>query len=47
MMISLEEGKTSEMPGQLKELIGHTPKQVFVGGALGILIAVVMRYFFQ
>ena len=25
---------------ELKELLGHTPVQVFVGGALGILIAV-------
>jgi len=28
----------------LKELIGHTPLQVFVGAALGILIAIVMPY---
>ena len=28
----------------LKELLGHTPKEVFVGALLGITIAVV-RYF--
>lgn len=27
---------------QLKELIGHTPKQVFIGAVIGLLIAIVM-----
>jgi len=28
---------------ELKELVGHTPSQVFVGGVLGVLIALFIR----
>lgn len=31
-------------PEKLRELLGHTPTQVFVGGFLGILIALAMYY---
>ena len=31
------------MEANLKELIGHTPFQVFVGAVLGILVAVVLK----
>lgn len=27
--------------GRLKELIGHTPIEVFVGGAIGVLVAII------
>lgn len=30
---------------KLKELVGHTPKEVFVGALLGILVAVVLMQF--
>lgn len=30
---------------KMKELIGHTPLEVFVGGALGLLVAAVMLIF--
>ncbi len=32
--------------GKLKELLGHTPFEVFVGAALGIVYAIVMHSFF-
>ena len=35
-------GKDLNMEKQLKEFIGHTPLQVFCGGILGILTAVVI-----
>ncbi len=34
----LEDGETKYMQKDLKELIGHTPVQVFAGAALGIVI---------
>ena len=34
----------SDTEKKLKELIGHTPKEVFVGALLGIVVAV-LRYF--
>lgn len=33
--------KKSVRPGRLKELLGHTPKQVVAGAILGILVAVI------
>lgn len=35
---NLEDGETKYMQKDLKELIGHTPIQVFAGAALGIVI---------
>lgn len=32
----------SDIPGELKEFLGHTPLQVLAGALLGILIAMVM-----
>ena len=29
---------------RLKEFVGHTPLQVFMGGVLGIIIAVIIKY---
>jgi acid phosphatase family membrane protein YuiD len=40
MMEDIERGETENMPKQLKELIGHTPLQVFAGAVLGIMIAI-------
>lgn len=34
-------GNTDEVNTQLKELVGHTPFQVVMGGLLGILVAVI------
>ena len=36
----IEGGIKDEFPKRLKELIGHTPKQVYAGAILGIIIAV-------
>lgn len=36
-------GKMDEINLGLKELVGHTPFQVFVGGLLGVGVAVVMN----
>lgn len=44
MLIDLTEGHTDEMPKQLKELVGHTPLQVFAGAVLGIAIAIAARF---
>jgi len=39
----LEKGMSVDLPDlKLKELIGHTPVQVFVGSVLGVLIGVLM-----
>lgn len=46
MMESAAQGRTEEMPIHLKELIGHTPMQVFAGAGLGILLALVMNLLF-
>lgn len=43
MMRELDEGKTENMQNELKELIGHTPMQVLVGGALGICIPFLVK----
>lgn len=37
----LGRGDTEHMPKRLKELIGHTPLQVFAGAILGIMIALI------
>ncbi len=34
-----------EAGGKLKELLGHTPMQVFAGAAFGILYAYIVHYF--
>jgi len=36
-----------EAGGKLKELLGHTPMQVLVGAAYGILYAISVHYFLQ
>lgn len=38
IMRDLDEGNTDDMQKELKELIGHTPIQVFAGAILGIAI---------
>ena len=35
----------AEAGGKLKELLGHTPMQVFVGAAYGVLYAYTVHYF--
>lgn len=42
MMEDIERGETENMPKRLKELIGHTPLQVFAGAVLGIMIAILI-----
>ena len=37
-------GNANEVNTGLKELIGHTPFQVFMGALLGIVVAVVMGF---
>ena len=44
ILVDLAEGNTDEMPKELKELVGHTPLQVFAGAVLGIVIAVAAKY---
>ncbi len=39
---SMRHEKLSETGEKLKELLGHTPVQVFAGAILGIVIAVVI-----
>lgn len=41
MLDDLHHGKKIEHK-KLKELVGHTPKEVLVGGLLGIIVAVVL-----
>lgn len=43
MMRDLEEGRTENMPDELKELIGHTPLEVLAGSILGILIPFIIK----
>ncbi len=38
------QGKTENLQKKLKELIGHTKKEVLVGAVLGILIAIGLYY---
>ena len=38
----LQGGKTEDMPKRLKELVGHTPLQVFAGAVLGVMITVIV-----
>ena len=42
MMEDIERGETENMPKRLKELIGHTPLQVFAGAALGIMVGILI-----
>jgi acid phosphatase family membrane protein YuiD len=44
ILVDLTEGHTDEMPKQLKELVGHTPLQVFAGAVLGIAIAIAAKF---
>ena len=37
----------AEAGGKLKELLGHTPMQVFVGAAYGVLYAIGVHHFLQ
>ncbi len=40
----ISQGKRGEFGADLKELIGHTPFQVFVGGLLGIVIGLTVHF---
>lgn len=42
IMESMEHGDTKETGKKLKELLGHTPFEVFAGAILGVFIAVIM-----
>ena len=42
MLTDIQEHKFTFKEEKLKELIGHTPKEVIAGGILGVLIAVIM-----
>lgn len=42
IMEDIERGETENMPKRLKELIGHTPLQVFAGAVLGIMIGILI-----
>lgn len=44
LLADLDAGKTQDISVHLKTLVGHSPIQVFAGGALGILIALVIYY---
>lgn len=39
LMRDIQEGRTDDMQRELKELIGHTPLQVFAGAVLGVCIS--------
>lgn len=41
MMVAMEENDTLKFDEKLKELIGHTPIEVFAGCILGIVIALI------
>lgn len=41
----VHKGETKFLDKKLKELIGHTPVQVLAGGALGILLAILVPMF--
>ena len=41
MMVAMEENDTVKFDEKLKELIGHTPIEVFAGCILGIVIALI------
>ncbi|MBO5274625.1 MAG: divergent PAP2 family protein [Clostridia bacterium] len=43
IVADLEAGQTRYMTKNLKELLGHTPLEVFVGALLGILIPFLVR----
>lgn len=43
----LSNGKTKYLNRDLKELVGHTPIQVFAGAALGIVVGLLMPYVFE
>lgn len=47
IMEDLERGNTENMPNRLKELVGHTPIQVFAGAVLGIMMSVWIDIMFQ
>ena len=40
LVADLEDGKTTDINVHLKELLGHTPREVLFGALLGILISV-------
>jgi len=42
IMEDIERGNTENMPKRLKELVGHTPLQVFAGAILGIMIGILL-----
>ncbi len=42
IMEDITRGNTENMPKRLKELVGHTPIQVFAGAALGIMIGILL-----
>lgn len=46
MMEDLEKGDISEFDIHLKELLGHTPLEVFSGALLGIMIPVIASFIF-
>ncbi len=43
----LSDGNTKYLERDLKELVGHTPLQVFAGAALGIVLGTGLPYLFQ
>ena len=43
----LSNGNTKYLERDLKELVGHTPLQVFAGAALGIILGVGLPHLFQ
>ena len=47
IMDDIEHGITENMPKRLKELVGHTPLQVFAGAVLGIMISILLDVLFQ
>ena len=42
LMDDIGQGHTEDMPKRLKELLGHTPLQVFAGAILGVMIALII-----
>ena len=44
LLADLDAGRTRDISVHLKTLVGHSPLQVFAGGALGILVALVIYY---
>jgi len=44
IMEDFKKGDNVNMPKHFKELIGHTPPQVYAGGILGICISLILRF---